>query len=137
VRKHIELVQPEGWGPPKGYSNGIIATGRTLYVAGQVGWNTKEQFESADFGEQFAKALDNVLAVVKAAGGQPTDVVRLTMYVTDLNAYRASLKAIGRAWKERFGKHFPVMSLVGVAGLVEVGALVEIEATACLAEVSA
>ena len=137
MKKHIELVQPEGWGPPRGYSNGIIATGRTLYVAGQVGWNTKEQFESADFGEQFAKALDNVLAVVKAAGGQPTDVVRLTMYVTDLNAYRASLKAIGRAWKERFGKHFPVMALVGVAGLVEVGALVEIEATACLAEVSA
>jgi enamine deaminase RidA (YjgF/YER057c/UK114 family) len=137
VTKHIQFIQPEGWAPPKGYSNGIVATGRTLYVAGQVGWNEKEQFESADFGEQFAKALDNVLAVVKAAGGQPTDVVRLTMYVTDLDAYRASLKAIGRAWKERFGKHFPVMALVGVAGLVEVGALVEIEATACLAEVAA
>lgn len=68
-----------------------MATGRTLYVAGQVGWNEKEQFESADFGEQFAKALDNVLAVVKAAGGQPTDVVRLTMYVTDWDAYRVQL----------------------------------------------
>lgn len=130
----IEVVQPEGWLPPKGYANGIVATGRTLYVAGQVGWNEKEQFESADFAEQFGKALDNVLAVVKAAGGQATDVVRMTIFVTDLDAYRKSTKSLGRVWKERFGKHFPAMSLVGVAGLVEVGALVEIEATACLPE---
>ena len=130
----IEVVQPEGWLPPKGYANGIAATGRTLYVAGQVGWNAEEKFESGDFGEQFARALDNVLAVVKAAGGEPSHVVRMTIFVTNLDAYRASTKALGRAWKERFGKHFPAMSLVGVAGLVEVGALVEIEATACLPE---
>ena len=136
MTKHIEFIQPEGWAPPKGYSNGIVATGRTLYVAGQVGWNEKEQFESTEFDAQFAKALDNVLAVVKAAGGAPTDIVRMTMYVTDLNAYRSSLKAIGRAWKERMGRHYPVMALVGVAGLVEVGALLEIEATACLPEVA-
>ncbi|MFO0591407.1 MAG: RidA family protein [Polyangiaceae bacterium] len=136
MTKHIEFVQPEGWAPPKGYSNGIIATGRTLYVAGQVGWNAKEQFESAEFDAQFAQALDNVLAVVKAAGGAPTDVVRMTIYVTDLKAYRNSLKSVGRIWKDRMGRHYPVMALVGVAGLVEVGALLEIEATACLAEVA-
>ena len=136
MTKHIEFIQPEGWAPPKGYSNGIVATGRTLYVAGQVGWNEKEVFESAEFDAQFAKALDNVLAVVKAAGGAPTDIVRMTIYVTDLNAYRNSLKNVGRAWKERMGRHYPVMALVGVAGLVEVGALLEIEATACLPEVS-
>ena len=130
----IEIVQPEGWPPPKGYSNGIVATGRTLFVAGQVGWNAKEQFESSDFADQFAQALDNVLAVVKGAGGQATDVVRMTIFVTDLDAYRRSTKGLGRAWKARFGKHFPGMSLVGVAGLVEVGAVLEIEATACLPE---
>jgi len=133
----ISVVQPEGWPPPKGYSNGIVATGRTLYVAGQVGWNAKEQFESGDFAAQFAQALDNVLAVVKAAGGQPTDVARMTIFVTDLDAYRAATKSLGRVWKDRFGKHFPAMSLVGVAGLVEVGAVLEIEATACLSEPAA
>lgn len=127
-----EIVQPPTWPAPRGYVNGLVAQGRTLYVAGQVGWRPDGQFETDDFVEQFAQALDNVLAVVRAAGGEPSDVVRMTIYVTDLDAYRDNLRSIGRAWKERFGKHFPAMALVGVTGLVERRAKVEIEATACL-----
>ncbi|MBK8258338.1 MAG: RidA family protein [Polyangiaceae bacterium] len=129
---HIQTVQPPDWAPPKGYVNGMIAHGRTLYVAGQVGWNKECVFESSDFVAQFAQALDNVLAVVTAAGGLPSHVVRMTVYATDLTAYRDNLRSIGKVWKERFGKHFPAMALVGVAGLVEEGAKVEIEATAVL-----
>lgn len=130
----IEVVQPPEWPAPKGYANGMIARGRTLYVAGQVGWNAQCVFESDSLTEQLATALDNVLSVVRAAGGAPADVVRMTIYVTDLDAYRQGVKEIGRAWRERFGKHFPAMALVGVAGLVELRAKVEIEATACLSE---
>jgi enamine deaminase RidA (YjgF/YER057c/UK114 family) len=130
----IQFVEPEGWIPPKGYSNGVVTQGKTLYVAGQVGWNEKQEFASTDFAGQFAQCLDNVLAVVKAAGGTPESVVKMTIYVTDLEAYRGSQRAVGKAWRERFGKHFPVMALVGVAGLVEQGALVEIETTCALGE---
>ncbi|MEZ4297870.1 MAG: RidA family protein [Polyangiaceae bacterium] len=130
----LEIVNPPDWPVPRGYVNGVVATGRTLFVAGQIGWNERCEFETDDFVEQFAKALDNVLAVVRAAGGEPTHVVRMTIFVTDLDAYRSSLRAIGQAWKPRFGKHFPAMALVGVAGLVEPRAKVEIEATACLPE---
>jgi enamine deaminase RidA (YjgF/YER057c/UK114 family) len=133
----IEVVQPPTWPAPKGYVNGVVARGRTLYVAGQVGWTPEGQFETDDFVEQFARALDNVLAVVRAAGGEPAHVVRMTIYVTDLDAYRDNLRPVGRAWKERFGKHFPAMALVGVTGLVERRAKVEIEATACLPEAGA
>lgn len=130
----IETVQPPDWPAPRGYVNGVVASGRTLYVAGQIGWNARCEFETDDFVEQLAQALDNVLAVVRAAGGEPSHVVRMTIYVTDLDAYRDNLRPIGRAWKERFGKHFPAMALVGVSGLVERRAKVEIEATACLPE---
>ena len=133
----IEIVQPPSWPAPRGYVNGIAARGRTLHVAGQIGWSPDGQFETDDFVEQLAKALDNVLEVVRAAGAGPEHVVRMTIYVTDLDAYRDNLKAIGRAWKERFGKHFPAMALVGVTGLVERRAKVEIEATACLPEAGA
>ncbi len=133
---HIETVVVPEWPAPKGYVNGMVAKGRTLFVAGQVGWNETGAFESDDLLPQFARALDNVLAVVRAAGGNPTDIVRMTIYVTDLDAYRANLKAVGQAWKQRFGKHFPVMALLGVSGLVEPRAKVEIEATACLPEAS-
>lgn len=134
---HIETVAVPEWPAPKGYVNGMVARGRTLHVAGQVGWNERGEFETDDLAEQFAKALDNVLAVVRAAGGSPTDLVRMTIYVTDLDAYRDSLRAVGRAWRERLGKHFPAMALVGVTGLVERRAKVEIEATACLPEAAA
>jgi enamine deaminase RidA (YjgF/YER057c/UK114 family) len=128
----LSFVQPEGWPKPKGYSNGAVVSGRTLFVAGQVGWNERGEFESDDLAEQFGKALDNVLAVVRAAGGKPEDIAKMTVYVTDLDAYRGSLPAVGKVWRERLGKHFPAMALLGVAGLVERRAKVEIEAVAVL-----
>ena len=130
----IDFVAVPGWPAPRGYQNGVVVSGhkRTLYVAGQVGWNAEQQFESSDLAEQFAQALDNVLAVVRAAGGAAESVVKMTIYVTDLPAYRGAQRAIGAAWRARFGRHFPVMALVGVAGLVEEKALVEIETTAVL-----
>jgi enamine deaminase RidA (YjgF/YER057c/UK114 family) len=121
VKDRISFVQPPGWAPAKGYSNGALVRGPTLYVAGQIGWNAEQQFESDELGEQFAQALDNVLAVVRAAGGGPADVVKMTIYVTDLDAYRTSARAIGAAWRARFG-------------LVEPRARVEIETTAVLPE---
>jgi enamine deaminase RidA (YjgF/YER057c/UK114 family) len=105
---------------------------RILFCAGMIGWSPEGEFASDDLADQFATALDNVLAVVREAGGTPASVARMTVYVTDLPAYRASLARIGAAWKERFGKHYPAMALVGVAGLVELRAKVEIEATCVL-----
>lgn len=125
-------VQPEGWPRPKGYVNGMVTRGRTLYVAGQVGWNEEGTFVAKDLPGQLAQALDNVLAVVRAAGGRPEDVAKMTVYVTDLDAYRDSLREVGAAWRSRFGRHFPAMALLGVAGLVEREALVEVEAIAIL-----
>ena len=128
----VEFIQVPGWAKPKGYSNGALVTGRrTLYVAGQVGWNAREEMQTG-FVAQFAQALDNVLAVVRAAGGKPEDVVKMTIYVTDLPAYRAAQRELGAVWRERFGKHFPTMALLGIAGLVEEGAVLEIESIAAL-----
>src|SRR5207244_10142084 len=110
-----------------------IGGGRTLFVAGQIGWNERQEL-AGDLAGQFRQALANVLAVVAAAGGQASDVVRLTVYLVDLPAYRAALGPIGAAYRELLGKHFPAMAFVGVSGLVEPLALVEIEATALIAE---
>lgn len=126
------IVEVPGWPRPKGFSNGIIATGRTLFVAGQIGWTPEGVFVAKDLVGQFDQALANVLAVVTAAGGGPEHIVRLTTYVTDLDAYRQNLGPVGAAYRARMGKVFPAMALVGVAGLVEREALVEIEATASL-----
>ena len=123
-----------GWPKPKGYANGVITEGRRSSTwPARWGGTRSSAFESDDFARQFAQALDNVLAVVRAAGGRPEGVVKMTVYVTDLAAYRASQRALGPVWRERFGRHFPAMALVGVAGLVEEGALVEIEAVVCSA----
>ncbi len=127
-----EVVQPAHFPRAKGFANGMLAEGRTLYVAGQVGWELDGTFVARDLPGQFARALDHVLDVVKAAGGETEHIVRMTVYVTDLPAYRAGTRSIGEAWRARLGKHFPAMALVGVAGLVEEGALVEIEATAVI-----
>ncbi|MFT5429577.1 MAG: enamine deaminase RidA (YjgF/YER057c/UK114 family) [Myxococcota bacterium] len=129
-----EVVQPEGWPMPRGYVNGMITRGRLLHVAGQIGWNAAGEFPFTDMVGQFGLALENVLTVIQAAGGQPTDLARLTIYVTDLNAYRQNLRALGAAWRERAGRHYPAMALVGVAGLVEPRALIEMEAVASLPE---
>jgi enamine deaminase RidA (YjgF/YER057c/UK114 family) len=130
----FEIVNPESLGAPKGWNNGMLAPrdGRLLFVAGQAGWESGARGEPPGFVEQFARALDKLLAVVAAAGGAPQDVARLTIYVTDLAAYRAALKPLGEAWRARFGKHYPAMTLVEVKGLVDRGARVEIEATAVI-----
>jgi enamine deaminase RidA (YjgF/YER057c/UK114 family) len=128
-------VLPDGWPRPSGYSNGIIATGRMLFVAGQVGWDpVTGTIVSDDFAAQTETALDNVLAVLNAGGARAEHVVRMTWFVTDLDAYRAARSAVGRAFRSRFGTHYPAMSVVQVAGLLEPGALVEIEATAVIPE---
>lgn len=126
------IVQPTDFPRPRGYVNGLVADGPTLYIAGQIGWELDGSFASDDLVPQFGRALDHVLAIVAAAGAQPTDLVRMTIYVTDLPAYRNNLRAIGAAWRARLGSHFPAMALVGVAGLVEPRAKVEIEATCVL-----
>ena len=130
----FEIVNPEELGEPKGWNNGLLAAkgGRLLFIAGQAGWEEKAPGAPDGFTEQFARALDKVLAVLREAGGQPTDLARVTIYVTDLPAYRSSRKALGEAWRARLGKHYPASSLVAVSGLVDRGAVVEIEATAVL-----
>lgn len=129
----MKIVQPAHWPAPRGYVNGVVAeAGRTLYLAGQVGWTAEGVFVAKDLVGQLDQCLANVLDVLRAADAGPEHVVRMTVYVTDLDAYRASLKAIGGVWRARFGRHFPAMALVGVAGLVEREALVEVEATAHL-----
>jgi enamine deaminase RidA (YjgF/YER057c/UK114 family) len=130
----VRIVQPKGWAQPRGYSNGAVAQGRILAVAGQIGWNEQGEFTSDDLVEQTAQALRNVLAVVRAAGGSPTDVIRMTWYITDKHAYRAAAHQIGEVYREHFGMHYPPMSLVQVADLLEDRAKVEIEATAVLPE---
>jgi NAD(P)-dependent dehydrogenase (short-subunit alcohol dehydrogenase family)/enamine deaminase RidA (YjgF/YER057c/UK114 family) len=128
-----EIVNPESLGAPKGFSHGVLApAGRTLYVAGQPGWDDNATGARPGFPEQFARALDRVLAVVRQAGGKPGDITRLTAYVTDLAAYRMARPALGKVWGERFGQYYPAMALVEVKGLVDRGAIVEIEATAVL-----
>jgi len=130
-----EFINPEGWARPKGYSNGVLAhSGRTLFVAGQIGWDENEKLVSLDFVPQFEKAMDNVMAVISAAGGVAADICRLTIYVTDKQAYIANIKAVGQAYRQAMGKHFPAMALVQVADLLEEGAQVEIEATAVIQE---
>ena len=130
----FEIINPESLGAPKGWSHGLKASagGRLLFVAGQAGWESRSEGEPPGFVDQFARALDKVLAVVMAAGGKAQDVGRMTIYVTSLSSYQASLKPLGEIWRARFGRHYPAMALVEVSGLVDRGAVVEIEATAVL-----
>ena len=125
------VIQPDGWPRPKGYANGMSAEGRVIAVAGQVGWDPLTgRMVSDDFAAQTAQALRNVAAVLAAAGAGPAHVVRLTWYITDRDAYLAAAAPIGTAYREVFGRHYPAMSVVVVAALIEAGAKVEIEATA-------
>lgn len=130
----LRAIQPEGWKRPKGYSNGIVATGRILFVAGQVGWDEDEVFQSRRFSEQWDRALANVLAVVRAAGGGPEHIARMTIYVTDKQDYLGQLEEVGAAWRRHMGRNYPTMAMVQVADLIEDAALVEIEATCVLPE---
>ena len=127
-------VLPEGWHRPKGYSNAVIAQGRQIYVAGQVGWDSEERFNSDDVAEQAAQALRNIVAVLEAAGAGPEDIVRMTWYVTDKAAYIAGLKEIGQAYRAIIGRNFPAMTAVEVTALIEDRAKVEVECTAVVDE---
>ena len=124
----MKVLRPPGWPRPKGYANGIAATGRLVVTAGVVGWNETEQFVAEDLPGQFAQALRNILAILAVDGAGPEHIVRMTCYVTDIAAYRSSLADIGDAWKVIVGRHYPAMALVGVTALVEPKALIEIEA---------
>lgn len=124
------VVQPQGWPRPRGYSNGMAGRGELLAVAGQIGWGTDEELVSELFAPQFRQALANVVDVVRAAGGAPDRIISLTIYVTDKREYVDQLADVGAAYRELIGKHFPAMALVEVAGLLEPGARVEIQALA-------
>ncbi|KXF90092.1 RidA family protein [Phaeobacter inhibens] len=125
-------VHPEGWKPAKGYANGMIGEGRMLFVGGQIGWSADQVFETDDFIGQMSQALENILAVVQEAGGTASDITRLTWYVTDKAEYLAHQRDVGSAYRAVMGYHFPAMTMVVVAGLVEDRAKIEIEATAML-----
>lgn len=128
-----QVINPDTLAPPRGYSNGMLmAPGRTLFVAGQIGWDREGRFSSDEFAEQFELALANVMDVVRAAGGSPEHIGRLTIYVTNKREYLAHAKGVGAAYRKHMGKHFPAMALVEVAALLEDRAKVEIEATAVL-----
>ena len=126
-----KLLQPSDWPRPRGYANGIAAKGTQIFLSGQIGWNEKGVFLT-DFAAQVRQALRNVVRLLEEAGATPQSVVRLTWYVTDLDAYTGNLKEIGRVYREVFGAHYPTMTLVQVVRLVEPQALVEIEATAVI-----
>jgi len=130
----LKPINPETLGPPRGYSNGVLADagGRVLFVAGQVAWNKTQTIVSENFVKQFDRALENVIAVVTEAGGSPNQIARLVIYVTDKKEYKLSLKEIGETYRARMGKHYPAMVLVEVQDLLEDKAKVEIEAVAIL-----
>ncbi len=128
-------ILPEGWPAPKGYSNGILAAkGRTLFLAGQVGWTKEEKFVSEKLVPQFEQALKNIVAIVEKAGGKPTDICRMTCFCKDREQYLGSRRDLGKVWKDIMGKHYPCMSMIFVVDLLDHPALIEIEATAVIPE---
>ena len=130
----MKTLLPPGWSRPKGYSNGIASRGRMIVTAGVVGWDSQGHFTSNTLPGQFEQVLKNILAIIGQDGAGPEHIVRLTCYVTSIDAYLASLEEIGAAWKEIIGPHYPAMALVEVVRLVEPQAMVEIEATAVVPE---
>jgi enamine deaminase RidA (YjgF/YER057c/UK114 family) len=130
MTKPHQFLHPRTWKQPKGFANGIVAEGRLVFLAGQVGWNAEQIFETDDFVAQTRQALANIVALVAEAGGKPEHIVRLTWFVLDKRDYLSRLRELGDAYRAVIGKHFPAMSLVQVGALVEDKAKVEIEATA-------
>ena len=126
----MQILQPPGWARAKGFSNGIAASGKLVFIAGQVGWTGEGEWKARDFAGQFRQALANILEVLAQANGKPEHIVRLTWYVLDKREYLGSLKAVGQAYRELMGRHYPTMAVVQVSGLVEDEARLEIEATA-------
>lgn len=127
-----DVIQPEGWAKAKGYANGIKTADNQLFIGGQIGWTADQVFESHDFIGQMEQALRNIVDVLDAAGGKIEDIVRLTWYVIDKKEYVARQREVGEVYRKVLGRHFPAMTMVVVAGLVEDEALLEIEATAVL-----
>jgi enamine deaminase RidA (YjgF/YER057c/UK114 family) len=128
----LQVLQPPDWPRPKGYSNGILARGRQIFVAGQVGWDAAGRFRSDRMSDQVRQALENIVAILAEGGARPEHVVRLTWFITSCDEYNGQLSDIGAAYRLVMGRHFPAMSVVQVAALIETGAKVEIEATAVL-----
>ena len=126
----MQLLHPKTWAPAKGFANGVAAEGRLVFVAGQIGWNAEQRFESDDLVAQVEQALSNIVAVLAEADAGPEHLVRLTWYVTDKREYLARLEDVGQAYRRVIGRHYPAMTLVQVAALLEERAKVEIEATA-------
>ncbi|MDM0026946.1 RidA family protein [Variovorax saccharolyticus] len=129
MMKHL---QPPGWLPPKGYANGIAARGTQIFVGGQIGWNSQQQFETDDFIAQTGQALRNIVEVLREAGAGPKHMVRMTWYITDRDEYNSRLGELGPVYREAMGRNFPAMTCVQVARLVEARAKVEIEVTAVI-----
>lgn len=125
-----KFLQPEGWDKPSGYSNGVVARGRTIFVAGQVGWNPQSKFDSDDIVDQVRQALKNIVAILAVDGAKPEHITALTWYFTDKYDYLNNLKRIGEAYREVIGRHYPAMTALQIAGLVEEGGKVEIQAFA-------
>ena len=133
-----QVLLPEGWAPPIGYANGIaVDAGRIVFIAGQVGWDAQQRFHSEQIAPQFAQALDNVLAVLRAAGGQPQHICRITAFCCDKPAYLAARGELGAIWRQRMGQHYPAMSMIFVADLLDDPGKIELEATAVLPRTSA
>lgn len=130
----MEILQPPGWPQPRGYSNGIAARGRQVFVAGMVGWDAQCRFQTDDFVDQVRQALQNIVAVLGQAGAKPEHITRMTWYVTSKREYLACGRALGAAYREVIGRHYPVMTAVEVGALMEDRAKVEIEVTAVVPE---
>lgn len=127
-----DILQPSHWPRPKGYSHGMVAEGRVIFVAGQVGWDAEGRFRGTTLADQVGQALENIVEILKQAGGGPAHIVRLTWFVTSREEYNSQLREIGAAYRAVMGKHFPTMSVVQVVALMEQDAKVEIEATAVI-----
>jgi enamine deaminase RidA (YjgF/YER057c/UK114 family) len=129
-----KVLQPEGWVKPVGYSNGVAAKGRLVFVAGQIGWNARGEFETDDFAGQFRQCLKNIVAVLAEAGAEPAHITSMTWYFIDKQDYLTNLKAIGAAYREVIGRHYPAMTAMQVAALIEDRAKIEIQAMAVVPE---
>jgi enamine deaminase RidA (YjgF/YER057c/UK114 family) len=128
----MRILAPAGWKPPVGYANGIAAQGTLVFVAGQVGWNAQQEFESSEIIPQFEQALKNVVAVLAEAGGRPEHICRMTAYCCDKPAYLAARPQLGKIWRTLIGKHYPAMSMIFVSDLLDSPGKIELEATAVI-----
>lgn len=133
----LRAINPPGWARPKGYSNAVVGRGTIVMVAGQIGWNAQQQFETDHFVAQLRQALSNTVAVLAAAGAKPEHVARMTWYVTDKRRYLAEMAEVGAAWRDIMGRTYPAMTLLEVSALVEDRALIEIESTAIIPDTAA